>query len=299
MMKVHFQSEDIDHENNRDNKSNSRHYGFESKTLLDAFGDLLVERSQHFTTAPPPLNRDIWKRKPPDFTPRVYDPKPPKRNSREAIQPWKYFSASDQRMLERKAAASDGEECCLPQIFRDTATGDANDANKCDEFVTRFKTIGQFDAKVLFVRHGMRRRSAYRMPKPHDFRGLPPIESLGLPEFSTQYERDPYNLKFNKENPKNVLGWSLPQPTSSFDPGSSVSPLTPQPKWDRNLILPKTQWPNKYAAYTRHRRWDRSAQSAKMERIEQQLTEQWRREEGFRRQSSNSLHATNTRPHEP
>lgn len=92
-------------------------------------------------------------------------------------------------MLERKAAASDGEECCLPQIFRDTATGDANDANKCDEFVTRFKTIGQFDAKVLFVRHGMRRRSAYRIPKPHDFRGVSFAQYRKLLTVTLTFER--------------------------------------------------------------------------------------------------------------
>ena len=35
-------------------------------------------------------NSSIWNRKPVDFSRRLYDPCPPKRNTREAIKPWTY-----------------------------------------------------------------------------------------------------------------------------------------------------------------------------------------------------------------
>lgn len=51
-----------------------------------------------------------------------------------------------------------------------------------------------------------------------------------------------------------VLGcMTLPSQSmqTSYDSTESMAPpMTPQPKWERKLILSKTQWPNKYAAYT-------------------------------------------------
>ena len=35
-------------------------------------------------------NSNIWTRKPVDFSRRLYDPCPPKRNTREAMKPWTY-----------------------------------------------------------------------------------------------------------------------------------------------------------------------------------------------------------------
>jgi hypothetical protein len=64
------------------------------------------------------------------------------------------------------------------------------------EFVTQFKSPSPVEVRVAFVRHGSYPKERYVMPTDHDFRGYPPIESLGLPEFATDYERDPFNIMF-------------------------------------------------------------------------------------------------------
>ena len=77
-------------------------FGFEAKTSFNASDDLTQTRSKSFTIRPAPVDDDIWKRPPPDFRPQVYAPKPPKRNSREAVQPWKYTALCDQEPVFKR-----------------------------------------------------------------------------------------------------------------------------------------------------------------------------------------------------
>lgn len=67
------------------------------KNTFDARNDYLAnkeyfnDRSQNSKLPKNPVRvNSIWERKPVDFTWKLYHPKPPKRNSREAIKPWQY-----------------------------------------------------------------------------------------------------------------------------------------------------------------------------------------------------------------
>jgi hypothetical protein len=42
-------------------------FGFHAKTAHDADEALLHTRSENFNVPPPPPDRDVWKRPPPDF----------------------------------------------------------------------------------------------------------------------------------------------------------------------------------------------------------------------------------------
>ena len=67
-----------------------RSYDFTAKASFDASQHLLKSRSDTFLLGAKIPDNDIWKRPPPDFKPQIYAPKPPKRNSRDAMRPWSY-----------------------------------------------------------------------------------------------------------------------------------------------------------------------------------------------------------------
>ena len=73
-------------------------FGFQSKTSFDATKELQKYRSATFTLPPSIVDDDIWKRSAPDFRPQRYAPKPAKRNSRDAMQPWKYGTIPGQKV---------------------------------------------------------------------------------------------------------------------------------------------------------------------------------------------------------
>lgn len=69
---------------------NVREFTFATQGRFNAGQDLVLTRSDSYVIRKPPKEDDIWTRPPPDFRPQQYLPKPPKRNSRESMQPWKY-----------------------------------------------------------------------------------------------------------------------------------------------------------------------------------------------------------------
>ncbi|XP_041366439.1 uncharacterized protein LOC121381263 [Gigantopelta aegis] len=257
-------------------------FGFHAKTSFDADDALLLTRSEKFRLKPPPRDDDIWKRPPPDFRYVVYAPNPPTRNTRDSQQPWLYGTYPGQRTTFKREPKS-----LLPIIFRS-----AEPTTK--EFVTRFHIARPFTAKKEFVRDGMNVPGEYIQPKHHDFRGYPPIQSLGLPEFLTDYEKDPYNIKFHTKNLRTICGAGFGCTERDLVEGRQMGrPKTPQPPYDAGLILYREQWPQPQAAFTRYRRRNRQPYSAFMERVETTLNAQWAKEQLEKALQERELKQTN------
>lgn len=242
-------------------------FGFHAKTSYDADEALLQTRSEGFKLKPAEKDRDIWKRPPPDFRYVVYDPKPPKRNTVDSMRPWDYGTLPGQRAtVSRKR--DDGR---LPRIF-DVKEKEA-------EIITRFHIDRPFTAKKKFVTQGMNPAGPYDNPKPHDFRQYPSLKKLGLDEFLTTYEKDPYSIKFKSERLNHIHGLPFEPPERDLVPGRQMAPpMSAKKQWDRSLILDKTAWPQKNEAFSRHRRRHRQPYSAFMERVEGDLSGKWYRE---------------------
>ena len=135
-------------------------FGFEARTSYNATEDLLNTRSANYRFRPPPPDNNIWKRPPPDFRPQVYAPKPPKRNSRDAVKPWKYGTKPGE-----KEEVTREESVKLPLILQ----AKSQDENP---FVTHFNILDPYQAKILGAKYGSYKPGAYKMPQPHDFRGV-------------------------------------------------------------------------------------------------------------------------------
>ncbi|XP_055874389.1 uncharacterized protein LOC106077126 [Biomphalaria glabrata] len=245
------------------------HFDFYTKTLHDAHDALLQTRSAHFRRRPAEQEKDIWKRKPPDFRYVVYDPHPPKRNTVDSMQPWRYGTIPGQREIIKRVR-SEGH---LPRLLED----DSNDEGT--QFKTRFRFERPFTAKKKFVASGSNKPGEYESPKPHDFRGYPPIKSLGLDEFVTDYEKDPNGMKFKTQRLNHIFGLPNEPPERDLVPGRQMGkPMSGKKHWDPQLVLEKDDWPRKSAAFTRHRRRHRQAYSAFMERVEDALNSAWTQE---------------------
>ncbi|XP_033103217.1 uncharacterized protein LOC117106011 [Anneissia japonica] len=237
---------------------------FMSRDDFKASKNLRLTRSGQYTIEKEKLDQDVWQRKPPDFRPQTYRPSPPKRNTRESMQPWKYGTFPG----TSKPKPLVSYELKFPKLLQPARP-------KSRQFINKFKIIDSDEAKQLFVKEGMYPREAYQMPKKHDFRGYPPIGSLGLSEFRTDMESDPYGLKFKTAN-KDVI-YGLVQPISDRYMGRQMGrgPLTQGPKWDSKLILPKAKWPIRSAEFSRFRQQNRSPSVALMDRIEETLNNRW------------------------
>lgn len=242
-------------------------FGFQAKTAHDANEALQQTRSRNYSAPPPVPDADIWKRPPPDFRYIEYDPKPPKRNTVDSQQPWLYGTLPGQTVKVTRERGS-----LMPLLFRDRPSSPP-------PLITRFRIARPFTAKKQFVAQGMYPAGTYDGPKPHDFRQYPPVKSLGLDEFVTSYERDPYNIRFQTDRLNTVHGLNLGPPDRDVAAGRQMAPpMSAKPKWDRNLILDKTKWPQRPEAFTRHRLRNRNQYSAFMERVERELTYRWSRE---------------------
>ncbi|XP_071942092.1 putative uncharacterized protein C7orf78 [Antedon mediterranea] len=242
---------------------------FKSQNEFKANSKLCLTRSEKYNIQKPEINRDIWQRKPPDFRPQTYRPKPPKRNTRLSMQPWKYGTFPGTNKPQQTTVES--YELKLPKLLQP-------ERPKSGQLINTFKIIDSNESKKLFVKEGMHLKGTYKMPEKHDFRAYPPISSLGLSEFRTDTEKDPYNLKFKSANKDIIYG--LVQPTSELYMGRQMGrdPLIQGPKWDSQLILPKGSWPTRSAAYSRYRPKNRSPSVALMDRIEESLNSRWSEE---------------------
>ncbi|KAK7109309.1 putative uncharacterized protein C7orf78 [Littorina saxatilis] len=252
-------------------------FGFHAKTSHDADEALLQTRSETYNVPPHTRDHDIWKRPPPDFRYLVFDPKPPKRNTVDSQQPWLYGTIPGQR---EKVTRHRGN--LMPLIFRQRPSSPPN-------FKTRFHVARPFTAKKRFVTHGMNPAGEYQSPKPHDFRQYPPLKKLGLDEFETDYERDPYNLHFKTNRLDTIHGLHLGPEDRDMTGRQMAPPLSAKPKWDSKLVLNRTQWPQKFEGFTRHRLRHRNPYSAFMERVDHDLTSKWSQE---KQQFESSLERT-------
>ena len=138
----------------------SKPFGFEKRTAFDAAKDLLKSRSDSFLLPSPATDDDPWKRAAPDFRPQVYAPKPPKRNSRDAVQPWKYGTIPGEYKFVRRPCT-----VTLPHVLNPRPPRD-------QPIVTHFDIPDAAEARMMIVKEGMFPAEPYVMPKPHDFRGV-------------------------------------------------------------------------------------------------------------------------------
>ena len=107
--------------------------------------------------------KSVWKIQPPDFRPQVYRPRPPKRNSREAIRPWTYHADCDTALA--------------PIKNREDSTDQLNNSPKQlqqlnEPFVARFKELRSFDSRVAAVKDDTLPQQPFKDLKAHDFRGV-------------------------------------------------------------------------------------------------------------------------------
>lgn len=244
-------------------------FGFESKNTFDASLDLTHSRSARFAVRPPEPDADIWRRKPPDFRLQVYNPNPPKRNSRDAMQPWKYGTYPGEEKPKKRAQSVN-----LPNIFKE---GKEDILKNLD--LSSSNLMGISDEKNHFVREGMYPAGPYSNPKDPDFRGLKPIGPLGLEEFDTSYEKDPYNIKFHTNNLQTIHGTGGKAPYERLTEGNSMAtPLHQPPKWEQRLHMPNLRWRTPYCAYTRYRLPWRYPEQVIMDRVEESLNVKWDQE---------------------
>ncbi|XP_038049402.1 uncharacterized protein LOC119723010 [Patiria miniata] len=251
---------------------NIREFSFATQSRFNAGRDLVLTRSDSYVIRKPPKEFDIWEHPPPDFRPQQYLPKPPKRNSRESMQPWKYGTFPGQKKAMSKTEGK--KSVALPKILQPVRP-------RSEQMVTRFKIDDPHEARAKFVREGMYPKEQYQMPKKHDFRGYPPLGPLGLPEFVTAPEHDPYNIHFKSRNRDIIVG--LPQPRSERSEGRQMGQaMTPQPRYQPELIMPSLKWPTTSGEFTRFRRKNRSPHTVLFDQIEDTLEERWKQEDGER-----------------
>lgn len=181
--------------------------------------------------------------------------------------PWKYGTIPGQREIIKRPTIT-----VLPHILNPKSPDGGR-------FLTRFNIPDSYEAKVTMAQELTNKAGEYEDPKPHDHRDLPPLKPLGLDEFDTRYEKDPYNLHF-KSNRLNIL-WDLSRknPTERDIRGRQMCPpLHQPPKWESRLHLPQDSFPNKDNSYTRYRRRNRSPHEALMDRICDNLASKWEKE---------------------
>lgn len=149
-------------------------FSFRSQVEFNATQDLLLSRSDCFLeskrTRDKVQNEEELKKKtpwdirPPDFTLQIYQPKPPKRNSRKAMIPGYNEEKWNENAKERRKQRVEFERIALPKILQPPVSDKT-------PFSTQFRIPDSHSAKILFVRNGIHKREPYTTPGPHAFRG--------------------------------------------------------------------------------------------------------------------------------
>ncbi|KAM5158325.1 uncharacterized protein C7orf78 homolog [Mantella aurantiaca] len=231
-------------------------YLFPRQVKFSANRRLAGERSDHFSNPKPMPERNIWMRKPPDFSVRLYKSLTLPRRSEESHRKEKKEVTEDTRQTNNLEV--------IPGIWNPIQLS----TKQPKKFFTKFKHIGPFEASLMCVKEGFYSKDEYQDPKPHDFRQY----ETGIPDFATSYSRDPFDLKLKLQCLSSLCEL---QPTEDRQKRGKVRRLVlhkpAEPAWDPQLILPKSPWPPKSASYTRHRR-QRGVYSAFMDRVEEKFT---------------------------
>ncbi|XP_072179326.1 putative uncharacterized protein C7orf78 [Diadema setosum] len=247
---------------------NPAEVSFIDKSKFQARHDLLTTRSDSYLIRPAEEPEDIWKRPPPDFTLQRYMPKPPKRNTRESMQPWRWDCYPGVKKEEKVA---DKTTVTLPKILQPPRP-------RSRKMLTKFRIADPDAARKQAVKELMHAQERYENPKPHDFRQYPPLGPLGLPEFLTHKESDPYNIRFKTKNIDIVYG--LPPELSDRFNGIQMGRdvLVQPPKFDSSLMHPKGKWPSPSGEFSRYRQRNRSPTTVLMDNVEETLTKRWAKE---------------------
>jgi hypothetical protein len=163
-----------------------------------------------------------------DLSWKLYQPKPPKRNTREAIRPWiydKYLRSDEENaMIEKYFDKNEFKGKTIQELVLDevgSIGAKVNIPETKDEFQAAFRLPTPQGARIeasktMGFRIGL---DQFKNPKPHDFRGvLNALEAVafqliiynffyfqlkpiyGAPEFQTLFEADPNNVKFLSKN---------------------------------------------------------------------------------------------------
>ncbi|XP_060744923.1 uncharacterized protein si:dkey-30e9.6 [Tachysurus vachellii] len=240
-------------------KDSERSFTFNRKLLFTASQNVITSRSRiHKLLLPKAADRhrDLWEIKPPDFSPKLYCTLNLPRIKKKTLD-----SAILKEGLEELSQSLD----IMPPVMESKQEKNRN----IPVFVKSYKPPALLDLQLQFVKFGQFPRDPYKNPKPHNFR---PCDE-NLPDMVTSIARDPGNL--NLKTP--LLGETI-QP-ESYSPkeetARKIITFKPaEPKWDAQLMLPKSPWPPMSATYTRHRR-RRGEYSAFMDRVEEKLSRSW------------------------
>ncbi|KPP76538.1 hypothetical protein Z043_104108 [Scleropages formosus] len=232
---------------------------FEKKRIFCAFQDLASIRSKEFVVPKSVKCTSVWDRKPPDFSPKLYTSlKSPERRKENIHSP--SIRCSKDTLLRVTKLTTE----MLPEICEKKTS--------LPPFTLRFRPTDSLASKILFVKSGKYPTMAYRDPKPYDFRQY----AGDMPDMVTMLEKDPGNLKFKLQHLSPIDEKGSPEDVHLREHLLKFNTFKPsEPKWDARLILPKSPWPTKSAAYTRHRH-RRGVYSALLDRVEEKLTNSWK-----------------------
>lgn len=149
-------------------------FSFGSQIQFNASEDLIRSRSECFLETKRARDRrrseelldvkTVWDVCPPDFRLQLYQPRPPKRNTRESIIPGYDEDQWNKELRERKSDKIAFERIPLPKILQPHAL-------EKPPFATRFRIPDSHAAKLWFVKEGVYHPGAYTTPGPHAFRG--------------------------------------------------------------------------------------------------------------------------------
>jgi len=149
-------------------------FNFRSQGEFNAAQDLLLSRSDCFLKSKRVRDKvrseeelrkkTPWDISPPDFTLQIYQPKPPKRNSRKAMIPGYNEEEWNKKAKERRKQHIEFKRIQLPKILQPSVSDKA-------PFSTQFRIPDSHTAKLMYVRNGIHNREPYVTPGPHAFRG--------------------------------------------------------------------------------------------------------------------------------
>jgi len=245
-------------------------FDFAAKAHLESQVSNLHRRSNSFRVKQKQKKFDIWDLKPLNFNPKTFEPKPLKRNSRAAIKPWTYKMRDEKeptQIVIKKLCNKRRNEKTIKVL--QTLVNESKEQSEKKEWQTFFSLMDPHEAKVDFVKNGMFKPSQYKMPQPFDHRQYSAKGTFELPEFDSGCRIDSSKIQTSRvltiHGPQVSFGREVDRNTKRDYENFS------QLHYDPKLILPKLPFPNKSAAYSRHRRTDRTARSAYLDRADEMM----------------------------
>nr|CAH8848347.1 unnamed protein product [Trichobilharzia regenti] len=235
-------------------------FTFPLQSFLEAKAAFNHRRSTHKIHFSSSSQDSVWNTLAPDFSLHRWKPCPPVRNSRESMKPKLKISYAKESYDSQKWDV------------------ELNYALEKDIYpkLKFSRSIRPFTAKILFVKCGSFKPGPYKMPKPHDFRGLTPTNERTLPEFITIYERDPMNINFLKKTRQQIWGTNCDEIILRKLPHSFLKPLKQGEKWEKNLYLPREPYPNREKCFTRHRLQFRDPHEVFLDKVGEKLEVMWK-----------------------